>query len=270
MHTLAGTMANQHGNGRSFSRDDEDRYRMRDDDERFDRGYGSHWEDRDREGQSGYGAGRSPDDRTPGWVRNQQSWSGSERGTDDRWTGRGGSPWGNERFGQREYGRGGWEQGRSAQGYGYNDSDRPSFERGVAGTRNGLYGGGGYEPVPGPGSRQQNRYGSQGYGESGQSGYRQHQTGLGGTQGLEIRRGPHRGKGPQGFQRSDERVRELVCEALTDDDDVDATHVEVNVKNGEVMLAGTVEDREMKRRAEDCALRVPGVRDVHNQLRIRS
>jgi hypothetical protein len=218
-------MANQQGNGRSSSRDDDDRHRMRDDDERFERGYGSPWEDRDR---------------------------------DDRLTGRTGSSWSR------------WSQ----QGYGYNDSDRPSFERGMApartqepaswerGTgRNGLYGGGGYEP--GPGSRQQNRYGSQGY-DSG--GYRQQS----GAQGVETRRGPHRGKGPQGFVRSDERVRELVCEALTDDDDVDATNIEVSVKNGEVMLAGTVDDREQKRRAEDCALRVAGVRDVHNQLRIRS
>jgi len=235
-------MANQQGNGRSTGRDDDDRYRMRDDDERFERGYGSHWEDRDR---------------------------------DDRSTGRtGSSPWGSERFGQREYGRGGWSQ----QGYGYNDSDRPSFERGMAPARtqepgswerssgrSGLYGGGGYEP--GPGSRQQNRYGSQGYDSAG---YRQHQTGFGGAQGLETRRGPHRGKGPQGFVRSDERVRELVCEALTDDEYVDASHIEVSVKNGEVMLAGTVDDRDAKRRAEDCVERVPGVRDVHNQLRIRS
>jgi hypothetical protein len=231
-------MANQQGNGRGTGRDDDDRYRSRDDD---DRGYGSHWEDRDR---------------------------------DDRWAGRtGSSAWGSERFGQREYGRGGWSQ----QGYGYNDSDRPSFERGTAGARtqepstweragrSGLYGGGGgYEP--GPGSRSQNRYGSQGY-ES--SGYRQHHNGFT-AHGFDQRRGPHRGKGPQGFVRSDERVRELVCEALTDDDEVDATHIEVSVKNGEVMLAGTVDDREQKRLAEDCVERVRGVRDVHNQLRIRS
>ena len=234
MHTSDGTMANQQGNGRGGSPPDEersswraqdsDRYRMRDDDERFERGYGSHWEDRER---------------------SQGSWaSGSDRGTDDRWAGRGGSPWGSERFGQRDYARGGWSQ----QGYGYNDSDRPGVERGVAGTR------------------PQHRYAAQGYGETGQGAYRQHPAG--GAQGLEMRRGSHRGKGPQGFQRSDERVRELVCEALTDDDDVDATQIEVSVKNAEVILTGSVEDREMKRRAEDCVERVPGVRDVHNQLRI--
>jgi osmotically-inducible protein OsmY len=81
-------------------------------------------------------------------------------------------------------------------------------------------------------------------------------------------RGGHRGKGPQGYQRSDERIRELVCEALTDDDHVDATHVEVTVRDGEVTLAGIVDDRPMKRRAEEVTDRVPGVRDVHNQIRL--
>ncbi len=81
-------------------------------------------------------------------------------------------------------------------------------------------------------------------------------------------RGPHSGKGPVGFQRSDERIRELVCEALTDDGEVDASHIEVSVKGGEVTLTGAIEDRRMKRLAEDCVEAVPGVKDVHNQLRI--
>jgi hypothetical protein len=289
-------MANQSGNGRdeqhrwrsrddqfrSVRRDEDDRYRMRDDDDRFDRGYGSASEDREREGerygmgQSGYGAGRSAEDHSFGTqTRNPGAWSGSQydRGTDERWTGRGGSSWGAERTGQREYGRGSWEQGRMSQGYGYSDGDRPSFDRGMHERSNygGPYGGGGYEPHPSSmGSREQHRYGTGGYGDGGVSGYRQHQTGQGGAQGLDLqRRGPHRGKGPQGFQRSDERIREAVCEALTDHDDIDATNVEVSVKNGEVALTGTVEDRTMKRLAEDCVERVPGVRDVHNQLHIR-
>ncbi len=81
-------------------------------------------------------------------------------------------------------------------------------------------------------------------------------------------RGPHAGKGPVGFQRSDERIRELVCEALTDDGEVDASRIEVRVKGGEVTLTGAIEDRRMKRLAEDCVEAVPGVKDVHNQLRI--
>jgi hypothetical protein len=81
-------------------------------------------------------------------------------------------------------------------------------------------------------------------------------------------RGPHRGRGPAGFQRSDERIKELVCEALTDHDEVDATDIEVSVRNGEVTLAGTVDDRRMKRLAEECVENVRGVKDVQNQLRV--
>jgi osmotically-inducible protein OsmY len=80
--------------------------------------------------------------------------------------------------------------------------------------------------------------------------------------------GPHRGKGPAGYQRSDERIRELVCDSLTDDDQLDASHIEVSVSHGEVTLSGTVDDRRAKRDAEDCAWSAPGVRDVHNLLRI--
>lgn len=79
----------------------------------------------------------------------------------------------------------------------------------------------------------------------------------------------HRGKGPQGYVRSDERIREVVCEALADDDDIDATHIEVAVSHGEVVLSGVVDDRQTRRAAEALVERVSGVRDVQNQLRVR-
>lgn len=79
----------------------------------------------------------------------------------------------------------------------------------------------------------------------------------------------HRGKGPRGYQRSDDRLREMVSEALEDEHGVDASEIEVQVQNGEVTLTGTVNDRQQKRRAEDCAEQVRGVRDVHNQLRVQ-
>jgi osmotically-inducible protein OsmY len=55
---------------------------------------------------------------------------------------------------------------------------------------------------------------------------------------------------------------------LTDHDAVDATGIEVRVDSGEITLAGTVEDRRMKRLAEECVEGLRGVRDVHNELRI--
>lgn len=92
-----------------------------------------------------------------------------------------------------------------------------------------------------------------------------------GTGEVHVHRGtgPHRGKGPAGYQRSDERIRELVCESLTDDDEIDASDIEVTVSGGEVTLSGMVDDRRIKRAAEDCAYSVSGVRDVQNRLRVR-
>jgi hypothetical protein len=82
-----------------------------------------------------------------------------------------------------------------------------------------------------------------------------------------TRRGGFAGKGPRGYARSDDRMREDVCERLSQDDEVDASDVTVTVVKGEVTLEGTVPDRHSKRRAEDIAESVAGVTDVHNRLR---
>ncbi|MDF2689567.1 MAG: hypothetical protein K0Q80_2533, partial [Microvirga sp.] len=79
----------------------------------------------------------------------------------------------------------------------------------------------------------------------------------------------HRGRGPKGYTRSDERIREDVNERLTDDPYVDASEIDVGVSSCEVTLSGTVDSREAKRRAEDCAERVSGVRHVQNNLRVQ-
>lgn len=79
----------------------------------------------------------------------------------------------------------------------------------------------------------------------------------------------HRGRGPKGYTRSDERIREDVNDRLMEDWGVDATDIEVTVNAGEVTLTGTVDSRESKRRAEDIAAYVLGVKDVQNSLRVR-
>lgn len=76
------------------------------------------------------------------------------------------------------------------------------------------------------------------------------------------------GKGPKGYQRSDERVREEVCETLARHPEIDASEMEVNVKDGVVTLSGSVDNRWMKRRAEDTIENVYGVKDVRNELRV--
>ena len=82
--------------------------------------------------------------------------------------------------------------------------------------------------------------------------------------------GPHAGRGPRGYTRSDERIREEVNDRLTAHGQVDATDIEVRVQNGEVTLTGFVDSRDAKRAAEDCAEDVSGVREVSNQLRLRT
>jgi hypothetical protein len=83
-----------------------------------------------------------------------------------------------------------------------------------------------------------------------------------------MRAAEHRGRGPKDYTRSDERIHEDVCQRLTDDPWVDASEIEVAVSNSEVTLSGTVENRETRRRAEDCAESVQGVTHVQNNIRV--
>lgn len=89
------------------------------------------------------------------------------------------------------------------------------------------------------------------------------------AQGAQGAQGSNRrGRGPKGYIRSDERIREDVCDRLSDDPVVDASEVDVAVASGEVTLTGTVTSREERRRAEECAERVSGVTHVQNNLRV--
>jgi osmotically-inducible protein OsmY len=76
------------------------------------------------------------------------------------------------------------------------------------------------------------------------------------------------GRGPKGYTRSDERIREDVSDRLSDDDFVDASDVEVSVERGVVTLSGRVQSRHEKRRTVDIAEAVSGVTDVLNLIRV--
>jgi osmotically-inducible protein OsmY len=287
-------MANQQRNGRNVAMPDENRpsWRPQDEEHRDDARFasrdrermGAQWDDRssrwdDREdrsqsteyygqGQSGYGAGRYEGDRSfgsrnRGYVGNEENYR--DRGTDERFVGgRGDREWkpreqspylGGGNAGAVGGARGGGGYlGQAGQEMGYgDDGNRHDRELARPGDH-GMYGR--------PGT--QHHYGSQGY-----QGWGQEQHGAQQTYG-QPGQGGHRGKGPSGYTRSDDRIRETVCEALLDDDHVDATNIDVSVKNGEVTLSGTVDDRQQKRRAEDCIERLSGVKDVVNQLRIKT
>ncbi len=89
-------------------------------------------------------------------------------------------------------------------------------------------------------------------------------TGVSGWMG----RGPYTGQGPRGYQRSDDRIREAVCERLSQHGMLDARDVDIVVARGEVTLRGSVPSRWAKREAEDVSESVSGVQDVHNELRV--
>jgi hypothetical protein len=80
--------------------------------------------------------------------------------------------------------------------------------------------------------------------------------------------GPYYGVGPHNYRRSDIDIQDDVCELLTQHGKIDAREIEVNVDGGEVTLLGKVSDRFTKRLAEDVALSVQGVWDVHNRLQL--
>jgi hypothetical protein len=270
------------GNGRNVALPDENRPSWRpedeqarnrrtlsEEDERFDddRYLRGHWEDRERRewdrddgyrterytaGPGGYGGGRS-ESRNQGYPGSFEDRSRERMHAEER-AARGGSYYERvyppERHGAHAgYGGGrGWEPERigwpRGYGYGESDRDRDRLHYGTGGGISGNY------PLHGvrrdPWEEAESRPSRAGSG------------------------GGHRGKGPASYHRSDERIREIICEILTEDDRIDATHVEVTVRAGEVVLSGTVEDRPMKRLAEDIAESIGGVKDVQNQLRVVS
>jgi hypothetical protein len=153
--------------------------------------------------------------------------------------------------GQRYEGRGSWME---------RERDRPheEYSRYGYGERR-MEGMGDEDWSPAQGSLEEGIGGGRGY-DLGQVGRGMRSMGFQGT--------GHRGKGPMNYTRADERIREDVCDHLTEDDHVDASQIEVQVSGGEVTLTGMVASREMKRRAEEIIERQRGVRDVHNQLRV--
>lgn len=79
--------------------------------------------------------------------------------------------------------------------------------------------------------------------------------------------GPYSGLSPRGYVRSDERIREEICEELTRSSDIDPRRMTVAVEAGEVSLEGTVEDALSRSLVEEIAGRCAGVKRVHNRLR---
>jgi osmotically-inducible protein OsmY len=223
----------------------------------------------------------------------------SEQSEDDRWTQGGGS----RRYQQdQEYGRserygGGPQQGYGSSGqsqqggYGrtqYGQREQGGFGGGQSYERGGFRGeqrGGGYGEFREPGRSGSASQGRQGSGRQYESqsfdqpyppgfqdnyGSSQRATRYGSGREGSSAFGSHYGKGPKGYTRSDERLKEVICEKLTDDPMIDASEINIEVTSQVVKLTGTVDDRSTKYEVEELIERCGGVKDIDNQLRVRS
>jgi hypothetical protein len=77
-------------------------------------------------------------------------------------------------------------------------------------------------------------------------------------------------RGPKGYTRSDERIREDISERLYHNANIDSSEVSVSVSSGKVTLEGTVPQRWMRHAIENEADRAMGVRDIDNNIRVQS
>ncbi len=75
-------------------------------------------------------------------------------------------------------------------------------------------------------------------------------------------------RGPKGYQRPDERLREDISERLMSAMHIDSSEVSVTVTDGKVTLEGTVPDRAMKHAIEDLVDACPGAQDIDNRIRV--
>jgi hypothetical protein len=208
-------------------------------------------------GQGGYGPSGS---RRSGYG--QGDWQAERAGFGDRGYGQGGraqAGYGQGDFGQGRYGQGAFGHGGYPQGQGHGRG----AAYGQGGYGQGAYGGS-YGQAQGPynqGGEFEHTSQGQGYGQSGPSGPE-----WGSPYGRAEQQ--HRGRGPKGYKRSDERLKEDISERLMQDYQIDAGEVSVEVQSGKVTLDGTVPARHMKHMIEDLVDGCPGVQDIDNRVRV--
>ena len=78
-----------------------------------------------------------------------------------------------------------------------------------------------------------------------------------------------RGIGPKGYTRADELIEEEVNNTLMRSPYIDASEIEVKVKDGVVQLSGSVEDRNSRFDAEMEIERITGVKDIENNIKVK-
>ena len=265
-----------------------------DDDHDDDRGrpHGRYGNERENEGSSRWfgSASRENEGRHGGYEGERGD---AYRGGPDRYgehAGRHGSEYG---YGGGSYGRSNYEQddmssggvAGGGRGYGYGPGNGGDMYRGrgdeLRGSHSqstgrqgmGRQGMGSYDAggqTRGGGWYDERTGGMSGRSHGSAGRYGSEHAGMGGGYGIgSSGQEHHGGKGPKGYTRSDDRIKEDVCDCLTDDPMLDAGEIEVQVKNGEVTLTGSVSDRLAKRHAEDMIERVSGVKNVQNSIKVK-
>lgn len=206
-------------------------------------------------GQGGYGGfGREDEQRfgrqqgMEGYGRGFESQGGRQHQVQD-WGGQGQQYQQHGGFGQQGYGQ---HEQFGQPGFGQHQQHQQFSPQGYGGQQ-------GYGQSGGFGGQQQGNYGQYGgWQPSGSFGQ------PGGQQARSARRGP------KDYTRSDERIREAVCERLAEEPGVDVSDVTVQVQDGRITLDGSVPDRRMRHRIEDIADECWGVKDVENHVRVQS
>ena len=250
----------QGGPSGSWLEDRGDQQQGRDDGRRYGQRMGGRWDEDHYSGSERFGG-----ERQHGAGRVGGGEYGSERYASDRY--------GSERYGfaDQDRPRTGYGPSRSAMS-GYGRSDYGMSDYGMSGDGPSREGRSGYGASR-PGSQFESDYGGGGYDQV--SGVGSSYRGGGGhatgdyPSGMEGQRS-YRGLGPQTYKRSDDRIRDDVCERLTDDPRIDASNVTIDVNQGTVTLNGSVPERHMRYAAEDLVDDALGVESINNQLRVQS
>jgi osmotically-inducible protein OsmY len=218
--------------------------------------------DEDRWGQGGYGQSQYGQREQGGYGQSQYGQRGQGGYGQSQYGQREQGGYGRSQYGQREQGGHGQSQygQREQGGYGQSSQYGQREQGGYGGGTRQQYGRqyesqsfdqpypSGFQSDFSSSQRSRSGFGREGYGES----------------------GAHRGKGPKGYTRSDERLKEVICEKLTDDPMIDASEINIEVTGQTVKLTGTVDDRSTKYEVEELIERCGGVKDIDNQLRVRS
>lgn len=203
---------------------------------------------------------------------------GRSRGEGDR-SGEHGPPYSGRREEQGYRGprggyRGGW--GWSDQVWsGEGSFDEGGIGRGQYGYGSRQYGQAGY----GRGVYGEDQYGGSEYGEPhyvgslyrgerrGEEPYREHEWQRSKEQPGLL--GRLYARGPKGYTRSDERIKEDISERLWRTEYIDSSEVTIAVKDGAVTLTGTVPERWMRHEIENIADSCMGVQDIENNIRVQ-